>query len=1300
MGTPIILKFQFDRQLRRISFPDARNINYYEIAYLIQDLFGITDPLTLLYLNRKGKLKSINNQYGLERAVLDATLYSQRVQSSDGKIRMKIVVLSFPALIDNQESILTTATSEVGQVGTESSDRIQLVEATAAGEGSSEGTSRKDLTVDGKDGVTGSVVVSRSRGGASTSIPASAAGLVITGSNSSLSLDDVTLPVKKDKLVRVFESSKGPHVHHTAIDESNCLYCHHLNHHLEHHVNAAMDTKSVSASNGAVSLPDTREILAVLQHQLASLNQGVGDISRAMRYFLSLPDETDAQSRFWYPEPTELPPHDPEAVIVLCSLCRSVIFGGRWICSECSDYSLCSKCAQKQHDHPHPLHVLSEGDSALSSLSSVLGLEKPPYVTQPGMPNSLVSAIKQNSSTAAKGERSVRVLSPGFDDVVVVPRLEDIMSDRQSATNVPVISDAHGSGVASQVVHHNVFCGNCRREIRGVRYRCANCNDFSLCSACEAYEVHDPDHIFLKLKKPLDPLLQSSDSVSSLLSSNKSTDPADPAAYPSVMVSQGLAGIGSDMLDRPLSLPPTSHLGASSAAVLSSGSLVTGDSTAVPTQRPSPRDSPTKIAPVHPGPSKPTHAQNSAEVRHVPIGSEMPAPPFTHGGPGQHMNPPSPIPLEERSGIVPPPFPPPPVPPLTSVPPLGYSEDISFPYFQARCVGLPDGLDGYQFAPGARIQKTWLVRNVGQHPWPESTQVRLVGSSSNTLMDQGFPFVFSVGAAAPGQTVPVKVKFRVPQEPGAYSTYWRLTTSDGQRFGDTLTWLVRVKGLQRSTSPPSLGEWGSADPYHGRPALSRQRPHPPASFSSRRDYPHLWPYMSVPALPPPVHGPPPGHWLRSGPPIGWEVPPSDPGFLGPGASSVLSASNGSGLPPPIPILRPHLRSLLTPPRHQPPWGATPLSPPSLSHARGNALALDFPGPHSLPLEGPRSFDDTLPFLRTLARPPTRQEPVLAGSNALPPWTTSHVNSNASYQLPPSRPSMAAPHRDGPDLTEESGTPSQVSIPAATGVFMPSSSDETSALALRSSLSHVGSPPPLPPLPQIPLPPLPMASVPPESASYSSHNSDLPPPPLPPLPVPEVQPNSSRHSTVALPADQSGLAPTLAAGEEIPLPSRPPPAGSFMVPSTDTATSDRPPLPPLPLSAQHTSFLSKGSQVGPTGPLEESSLVSSMSMPQPPPPLPPLPQFSKRSSQISPPDPIMAMPMPTVSPSQLAPPGIPSHMKSSSSIANPLIPSPSRDSLFSDLSDEMLNSELSNWRSPLTSGYGSQISTPPSSTPSR
>jgi hypothetical protein len=53
------------------------------------------------------------------------------------------------------------------------------------------------------------------------------------------------------------------------------------------------------------------------------------------------------------------------------------------------------------------------------------------------------------------------------------------------------------------VVHRGITCDQCdTRPIRGVRWRCANCADFDLCSACEADSRHDKTHVFYKIKVP------------------------------------------------------------------------------------------------------------------------------------------------------------------------------------------------------------------------------------------------------------------------------------------------------------------------------------------------------------------------------------------------------------------------------------------------------------------------------------------------------------------------------------------------------------------------------------------------------------------------------------------------------------------------------------------------------------------------------------------------------------------------------------------------------------------------------
>ncbi|KAF9735653.1 hypothetical protein PMIN02_011920 [Paraphaeosphaeria minitans] len=53
------------------------------------------------------------------------------------------------------------------------------------------------------------------------------------------------------------------------------------------------------------------------------------------------------------------------------------------------------------------------------------------------------------------------------------------------------------------VVHRGITCNGCdSRPIRGIRWHCANCADFDLCSDCEATNSHIKTHIFYKIRVP------------------------------------------------------------------------------------------------------------------------------------------------------------------------------------------------------------------------------------------------------------------------------------------------------------------------------------------------------------------------------------------------------------------------------------------------------------------------------------------------------------------------------------------------------------------------------------------------------------------------------------------------------------------------------------------------------------------------------------------------------------------------------------------------------------------------------
>lgn len=56
----------------------------------------------------------------------------------------------------------------------------------------------------------------------------------------------------------------------------------------------------------------------------------------------------------------------------------------------------------------------------------------------------------------------------------------------------------------NELIHKDIKCNQCNEEnIKGIRYKCLQCQNFNLCSNCEAKNEHDPNHIFIKIRKPL-----------------------------------------------------------------------------------------------------------------------------------------------------------------------------------------------------------------------------------------------------------------------------------------------------------------------------------------------------------------------------------------------------------------------------------------------------------------------------------------------------------------------------------------------------------------------------------------------------------------------------------------------------------------------------------------------------------------------------------------------------------------------------------------------------------------------------
>ncbi|KAG0087268.1 hypothetical protein BGZ93_011062 [Podila epicladia] len=52
-----------------------------------------------------------------------------------------------------------------------------------------------------------------------------------------------------------------------------------------------------------------------------------------------------------------------------------------------------------------------------------------------------------------------------------------------------------------EIVHKNVYCDRCMNAMRGIRYKCDQCNNFDLCQGCYDLKEHHSDHTFQVIER-------------------------------------------------------------------------------------------------------------------------------------------------------------------------------------------------------------------------------------------------------------------------------------------------------------------------------------------------------------------------------------------------------------------------------------------------------------------------------------------------------------------------------------------------------------------------------------------------------------------------------------------------------------------------------------------------------------------------------------------------------------------------------------------------------------------------------
>lgn len=107
----------------------------------------------------------------------------------------------------------------------------------------------------------------------------------------------------------------------------------------------------------------------------------------------------------------------------------------------------------------------------------------------------------------------------------------------------------------------------------------------------------------------------------------------------------------------------------------------------------------------------------------------------------------------------------------------------------ARFIAHEDLTGSLVVLPKQTFKKTWRIKNVGTTTW--GSGYKLSFQYGNQLWTNKVAALS--GSVAPNQETLVSVTLTAPSVPGEYQSYWKMTTSSGQSFGDLLILKVKVQ---------------------------------------------------------------------------------------------------------------------------------------------------------------------------------------------------------------------------------------------------------------------------------------------------------------------------------------------------------------------------------------------------------------------------------------------------------------------------------------------------------------------------
>ncbi|CAG8451030.1 2436_t:CDS:2, partial [Acaulospora colombiana] len=335
------------------------------------------------------------------------------------------------------------------------------------------------------------------------------------------------------------------------------------------------------------------------------------------------------------------------------------------------------------------------------------------------------------------------------------------VSSFQSSTETRQAPKSESSDVA---FHPGIRCDGCGKPINGVRFKCGNCADFDLCGNCEASPAtkHNPDHVFIKFRRPVpsplsasEPLLRNFYSRSEFgvhqtrRRQSSSQQKLDNKEVEKPQVSKKFVNT-----EPSADLPVTSR----APVDLYTFSGVSNIST----------------------PSLVRNLEPQIQIHTYVPASSIPASPPANFITSQSttIDEIKPEPETKREVKV--------EPTLDAL----FVEDVNIP-------------DGTVLEPQTQFRKIWRMVNNGNVNWPESTTLQHIGGPPMASISESGKFEFKVGSLEVGKSSGVAADLRAPSEPGRYTSRWCLTDGQGNSFGHHVWCDIIVENDEQSSNMSS-----------------------------------------------------------------------------------------------------------------------------------------------------------------------------------------------------------------------------------------------------------------------------------------------------------------------------------------------------------------------------------------------------------------------------------------------------------------------------------------------------------------